>query len=227
MQPNQTPGKLGKNATSLIAVAVATVALLLSAAALVVATLALANSRKNTTASSMPQLVTTPPGPTQPAPTGTRSEEVPSGPDRTTNIDPGSVFTIAYQREHLRATTPNCVGSFDTTGIDFDEPRADADSSLDAQYEGCSPGTISTRLPVAKVSSGSATPKDCLEQIRTQPEVSPLTPASGLTFCFVTDKGTAAQEGVTQKIVFLTVDSLSSANNHGILNFTLTAHNVP
>jgi hypothetical protein len=221
------PEERRKNRTGLATTAVATVALLLSLASLVVATLALADSRKTSTARVAPQPTAALPTATPPLPGSTSStDEAAPDLDATANVEPGSTFTVAYQREHLRATTPGCGPGF-TSGIDFDEPRADAGGGIDAAYESCNPGTISTDLQVAKVSSISASPHDCLEQIRTQPEVPPITPTIGLTLCFVTDKGTAAQEGVSQKIVFLTVDSLSSANDHGFLNFTVTAYDVP
>jgi hypothetical protein len=220
------PEKRRKSRTGVATAAVATVALLLSLASLVVATLALADSRKTSTARVAPQPTAALPTPTPPLPSSTWStDEAAPDPDATANVEPGSTFTVAYQREHLRATTPSCGGF--SSGIDFDEPRADAGGGIDAAYESCNPGTITTDLQVAKVSSTSASPQDCLEQIRTQPEVPPITPTIGLTLCFVTDKGTAAQEGVSQKIVFMTVDSLSSANDHGFLNFTVSAYDVP
>ena len=112
--------------------------------------------------------------------------------------------------------------------VDLDEPRVEPpEDRRDVGYVGCNPGTIQSKLRLAKVASASATPADCLEQIRTQPGEESTPVESGMTLCFVTDANAAATQGTTQKIVFLTVDAFSVESDRGVLNFTVTAWNVP
>nr|BFE56409.1 hypothetical protein GCM10020063_009350 [Dactylosporangium thailandense] len=142
---------------------------------------------------------------------------------------PSPTYSAAYQRQHLRAETPGCVdnGNF-TTGIDFDEPRADAASDrTDVRLSGCNPGSLNSSLTQAAVPSVDATPADCLEQVRTQPVHLPIAAAKGLVLCFVTDSKTAASQGVKQKIVFMSLDSVTAQGDRGVFDLTLTAWNVP
>ena len=89
------------------------------------------------------------------------------------------------------------------------------------------PGKVSTSLAFAEVEGPTATAKDCLEKIRTDPGRSPVAPKSGMTLCFVTNQNSAAAQGITQKLVFVTIDSISVDNNVGVLNVTAKAWTVP
>jgi hypothetical protein len=86
---------------------------------------------------------------------------------------------------------------------------------------------INTGQPFAEVSGPTATPKDCLETIRKDPGRSPIAPKQGMTLCVVTDQNAAAAQGISQKLVFVTIDAVSVNNNVGVLNMTARAWTVP
>jgi hypothetical protein len=210
------------------------IAVALSILALAVAVLALYKSGGEATAAvhqaSRTDAAPTPEdgaGPTVASPEPGASEVGPTIPGPTGTIEPAGVYTRAYQDERLRAESPGCVdnGNFQV-GIDFDLPQV-ASGGIDAVYSGCDPGTIQSDLQQAEVSSAEATPEECIDKVRTQPASSPIPAAKGLTVCFRTDKNTAQEQATTQKIVFMTVTGVSSANGGGILNVTLNAWNVP
>jgi hypothetical protein len=212
-----------------VATTASVIAVVLSILALAVAVLALYKSGGEATAAvhqaSRTDAPPTPQGgavPTVASPEPDASEAGPPG-----TIEPTGVYTRAYQDERLRAESPGCVdnGNFQV-GIDFDLPQV-ASGGIDAVYSGCDPGTIQSDLQQAEVSSAEATPEECIDKIRTQPASSPIPAAKGLTVCFRTDKNTAQEQATTQKIVFMTVTGVSSANGGGILNVTLNAWNVP
>jgi hypothetical protein len=202
------------------------VALLLAIASTVISTVALANKGDRTaaalpTTTGQPKSTVVSPATTPSVPPGTSPGSNP------TVIQPSGAFTIAYQRQHLRIESNGCSYG-NGPGIDFDEPRANSsDSTKDAEYAGCGPGSIVSQLPQAAVSGPGASPNDCLEQIRTQPGNSSAAASTGITLCLVTNANTAASQGITRKVVFLTVDSTSVAGSRGVLNFTLTAWNMP
>jgi hypothetical protein len=211
---------------------VAVLALIISLAGVIISALALGRSDKAATlasrANDRPLPVATA-GPTEvPAPADTTSD-APADPGATTppgDISPTAEFGIKYQSQTLRVQSQECNAGY-RTGIDLDEPRVLRGPEGDITYGGCSPGTIETELPLAEIPGQQATPADCLENIRTAPAQSPVAPANGLSLCFLTSQNAAASEGITQKLVFLTVDSVTKSNDHGVLNITLKAWNVP
>jgi hypothetical protein len=133
---------------------------------------------------------------------------------------------IKYQSQRLRVPSPNCYAN-NRTGIDLDEPRVLGGSAGDIVYRGCTPGTIETDLKLAEIPGQDATPADCLENIRTAPALSPIAPAKGLSLCFLTSPNDAAAQGISQKLVFVTVDAITANGNDGALNITLKAWDVP
>jgi hypothetical protein len=209
---------------------VAVIALLLSVVAVGVAVLALARSSDGTPVVAQPTPATAPApegGDSTPPGSAAGSEAPADDPGATGTIDPQGAYTRAYQDERLRAESPGCVdnGNFQV-GIDFDLPQV-AGGGIDVRYSGCNPGTIQSELQQAEVSGPDATPEECLDKIRTQPASRPIPAAKDLTLCFRTDKNRALEEATTQKIVFMTVTGVTSANNRGVLNITLNAWNVP
>ncbi|BAL91177.1 hypothetical protein AMIS_59570 [Actinoplanes missouriensis 431] len=168
------------------------------------------------------------PEPTDPA-SATPDPEQPSGAATTpADISPTADYTVAYQGEHLRARSVGCNGNF--MAVDLDEPRVAGEARFLSEFgvQGCNaPGEIVTNLAMATVSGPSATPFDCLETIRTDPGRSPIAPTQGMTLCLVTDQKKATANGVTQKIVFVTVDSISVDRETVVLNLTLKAWDMP
>ena len=145
-----------------------------------------------------------------------------------TEISPTAQFTVAYQGEHLRVRSPSCTNSVDHMNVDLDEPRvASADANTEFNYANCDPGQINTVLAFAQVSGPDATPSDCLETIRTNPGRSPIAPSTGMTLCFVTSQDAAANQGISQKLAFVTVDSITTDNDTGVLTVTAKAWKVP
>ncbi|MEU4558633.1 hypothetical protein AB0F72_09585 [Actinoplanes sp. NPDC023936] len=165
----------------------------------------------------------TDPGSAAPAP------EYPSGATTTpADISPTADYTVSYQGEHLRVRSVGCGG--DHMAVDLDEPRVAGAGrySTDFGVQGCNaPGEIITNLPIATVSGPAATPFDCLETIRTDPGRSPIAPTRGMTLCLVTDQQKATSNGESQKIVFVTVDSISVDRETVVLNLTLKAWDMP
>ncbi|WP_212986278.1 hypothetical protein [Actinoplanes auranticolor] len=222
----------------MVTLVVAVLALVVGLAGIVIAAIALGRSDKATTLATSangrplpPADAETPAAPepasptTEPSDTATETLE-PGVTASPGDISPTAEFAIAYQDQHLRVQTEKCLSGWGAA-VDFDEPRVIGGTEGDMVYEQCNPGAVQTGLPLAEVSGQSATPADCLENIRTTPAQSPVAPAEGLTFCFLTSRNDAAARGTTQKLVFVTVDSITEKNDHGILNITLRAWNVP
>ncbi|GIE93542.1 hypothetical protein [Paractinoplanes rishiriensis] len=103
----------------------------------------------------------------------------------------------------------------------------EAVESTELGYAQCEPGKISIDLPFAQVAGPGATPADCLETIRTNPGRSPVAPVRGMTLCLVTSQDQAAERGIPQKLVFITVDSISLDNSASVLGVTAKAWTVP
>jgi hypothetical protein len=230
MNAPQMPAPPRTARTGVVAMTVAVIALVLSVVSVAIAVLALGRSGDESPVVSQPVTTTAPvPPPEENTPPGTTSgSEAPvEDPGATGTIDPQGAYTRAYQDERLRAVSPGCVdnGNFQV-GIDLDLPQV-AGGGIDVRYSGCNPGTIQSDLQQAEVSGPNATPEECLDNIRTQPASGPVPAAKDLTLCFRTDKNRALEEATTQKIVFMTVTNVSSANNRGTLNITLNAWNVP
>jgi hypothetical protein len=234
MSTPQMPKPTRTGRSGIMSMMASVIALVLSTLALAVAVLALYKSggestpavQEAPTSHSVPTSQDTA-TPTLAGPEPNASDAGPTVPGATGTIDPTGAYTRAYQDERLRAESPGCVdnGNFQV-GIDFDLPQV-AGGGVDVVYSGCNPGTIQSDLQRAEVSSPEATPEECLDKIRTQPASAPIPAAKDLTVCFRTDKNQAQEEATTQKIVFMTVTGVSSANNRGILNVTLNAWNVP
>jgi hypothetical protein len=193
----------------------------------------LAEKANNRPAAAAPTTAATTEAAPAPAPTGTEATtpatEEPAGDTATpSDISPTADYTTAYEGEHLRVRSTGCGGNF--MEVDLDEPRVAGENIYlgEFSFEGCeAPGKLSTNLAVAEVSGPTATPHDCLETIRTDPGRNPIAPTRGTTLCFVTDQKKAASEGETQKLVFVTVDSVSVDNRTVVLNVTMKAWNVP
>ncbi|WP_250035252.1 hypothetical protein [Paractinoplanes maris] len=210
----------------------AVIALVLSVVAVAVAVLAFARSSDGSPVVAQPAPATAPttaslPRSQEPPPPGASAEAPAEDPGATGTIDPQGAFTRAYQDERLRAESPGCAdnGNYQVA-IDLDLPQV-AGGGVDVRYSGCNPGTIQSELQQAEVSGPDATPEECLDKIRTQPASRPIPAAKDLTLCFRTDKNRALEEATTQKIVFMTITGVTSANDRGILNITLNAWNVP
>jgi hypothetical protein len=132
-------------------------------------------------------------------------------------IDPSAEFEVAYQDIRLRIQSPDCTGGY-RAHIDLDEPRVDdvEEPGSEVSYAGCDPGQLDTDLPFARVGSVDATPSDCLETIRTAPGRSPIAPADGMTLCFETSR----------KVVFVTIDEITTGGQTGVLTVTANAWTV-
>ncbi len=212
---------------------VAALALILGLAGVVISAIALGQADKATKTAAANN-VPTAAGPAteapQPAdPAADPTTDAPADPGVTTSpgeINPTAEFAVKYQDEKLRVQSERCSPGY-RTGIDLDEPRVLKEGEGDITYGGCLPGTIETDLPIAEIPGQDATPADCLENIRTAPGRSPVAPSEGLTLCFLTSQNEAAAQGISQKLVFVTVDSITKDNDHGVLNITLKAWDVP
>jgi hypothetical protein len=217
----------------------AALALTLSLAGLVISVIALGQSDNAATVASraghQPSIAATDSPPTD-LPHGTNSatagtadtSTIPETEASPGDINPSTQFVIAYEGENLRIRSFRC-NSDEKNHVDLDEPRVigkTADKS-EISYEDCDPGRLSTELQFAQVSGSSATPADCLERIRTDPGRSPIAPSSGMTLCVVTSQNRAAAEGISQKLIFVTVDSIARDNDMGVLNVTVKAWKVP
>ncbi|WP_433825877.1 hypothetical protein ACQP2E_27680 [Actinoplanes sp. CA-015351] len=152
----------------------------------------------------------------------------PSTAETPADVSPTAEYTIAYEGEHLRVRSGGC-GAGAAMHIDLAEPRV-LNTGYGPEFGvlGCSaPGQIDTSLAVAQVSGPTATPNDCQETIRTNPGRSPIVPTRGMTLCAITDYQRAAASGRPQKLVFVTVDSMSTESETVVLNLTLKAWNIP
>ncbi len=222
-----------------VALIIAILALVVAASAVVLATLALGRSddavttAKKAESRPLPAATTTTPGdPPAPDPALSASPDADGDADpaasQPADISPTAQFDVAYEGEKLRVRSVSCSYS-NVTNVDLDEPRvlSAAETILEFGYAQCSPGKISTNLPFAQLPGPEATPFDCLEKIRTDPGRAPVAPTTGMTLCFVTSQDVAAAGGLSQKLVFVTVDSLTEDNDTGILGITVKAWTYP
>ncbi|WP_203819456.1 hypothetical protein [Paractinoplanes ferrugineus] len=229
---------------------VAVFALVVGVAAVVMSALALGRSDDAVTIANVArnERPVPPPGPppTGPPPTGPPTTDRPTtgptgtdqpAPDPTatgptagpTEISPTAKFDVAYEGEKLRVRSKSCGYSGGRMYVDLDNPPTVGVGPENAEfdYDGCDPGKIGIDLPFAQVPGATATPKDCLESIRTDPGRSPVAPTRGMTLCIVTSQDKAAAAGTTQKLVFVTVDAITVDNQTGVLNVTAKAWTVP
>jgi hypothetical protein len=223
-----------------VTLVVAVFALVVASAGIVVAAVALGRSDDAVTVANAarnqpPPVIPTAEQPTAgPAATGepTQDPTIDAPDDRTTGpteINPTAQFDVAYDGEKLRVRSPDCDNIGGKTYVDLDSPPrvGVAEGSAELNYDGCDPGQVRIELPFAGVPGPTATPKDCLEAIRTDPGRSPVAPARGMTLCVVTSQDKAAAEGTTQKLVFVTIDAITVDNGTGVLNITAKAWTVP
>jgi hypothetical protein len=221
----------------MITLIVAVLALVVALAGVVLSAIALGRSGEATDPATKANNKALPAAPDKPltepttTPTGAEADDQANEPGPTsspTDISPRAQFTIAYEGEHLRARSVSC-DSGSNTYVDLDEPRVIGREVANTEfgYQGCDPGKVNTSRPFAEISGPTATPKDCLETIRTDPGRSPIAPKSGMTLCIVTDQNAAAAQGISQKLVFVTIDAVSANNNVGVLNMTVKAWTVP
>jgi hypothetical protein len=218
------PPRPSRGGLLVVTLTVAVLALVVGVAGVILSAIALGHADKTTALPVDLQLpaTTEAPRPTDPATSNTTD---PVATATGGDISPTAAFVIKYQSEHLRVQTESCDTVY-RTGIDLDEPRVVGDDG-DITYGGCTPGNIQTELPFAEIPSQDATAADCLEKIRTAPGLSPVAPSNGQSFCYQTSQDAAVAQGITQKIVIVTIDSISKNSEHGVLNITLKAWNVP
>lgn len=133
-----------------------------------------------------------------------------------------------YEEQKLRIRSHSCDYT-NNTYVDLDEPRVigEAVENTELGYAQCEPGKIAIELPFAQVAGPGATPADCLETIRTNPGRSPVAPVRGMPLCLLTSQDQAAALGIPQKLVFVTVDSISVDSSAGVLGVTAKAWTVP
>jgi hypothetical protein len=224
----------------IVALVVSVLGLVVGVAGVAVAAIALGRSDK---AVSLAGAANRPPEPpatgATPTPAASPSSEPPtttdpqdgdgSDPSATpTEIDPSAQFSIAYQGQNLTIRSIGCNNP-NQSYVDLDEPRILIAQSKGSEfgYSDCDPGQIRSDLLFAQVAGPNATPADCLETIRTDPGRSPVVPTAKMTLCFLTSQNDAADQGISQKLVFVTVNSVTVDANIGVLNVTVKAWAVP
>jgi hypothetical protein len=218
-----------------ITLVVAVVALVVALAAVVLSAVAIGRSDEAAETVKKSQVLPTTAAdmPSPPAETAT-AEDSPEPTDAgvtptPTDISPTAQFTVEYEGQHLRVRSVACRYGGSPTYVDLDEPRVGGteETNMEFGYAGCDPGAFHTSLPFAQVSGPAATPKDCLETIRTDPGRAPIAPTRGTTLCIVSDQNQAAAQGISQKLAFVTVDSVSVDGGAGVLNITVKSWAVP
>ena len=146
-----------------------------------------------------------------------------SVPTDSETIDPKADYTIAYRGERLRIQ-PTCGSRY----VDLDEPRVGTGSgNSELSYSNCSGRQLDNTsgvAAVAQVTSPDASPGDCAEAIRTAPINLPIPPSAGLNLCVVTSNSEAIAEGISQKVVLLTIDSIAEDDT---LDVTVSAWEIP
>jgi hypothetical protein len=135
-------------------------------------------------------------------------------PEDTGVVDPQAEFTLAYERRQQRIPT--------SISVDLDEPRVKPAAGGDVYYG--SSKYFDPDSDAAVVKSANASPQDCAAAIQNEPLTNNIAAAEGLTLCIQTDAGVASSEGITQKMVRLTVKSI---DRQDVATVQLTAWNVP
>jgi hypothetical protein len=148
----------------------------------------------------------------------------PGAASATGSIEPTALYRVRYQGQHLRIPIVRTTSNYDYNDyIDLDEPRVGVIQD-GADLWLSDTGSFSSDLPRAEVDSPNMSAQDCAQDIRTAPLTADVAASKGLNLCFLTDLGAASAEGITQKIVLLSVNSISRDDT---VNVTVTAWDVP
>jgi hypothetical protein len=162
------------------------------------------------------------PEPTDEPPIGPTTDPSPeSTSEPTGGPDPRGVYTVAYERETLRLQPSS------SRSVDLDQPTANAATGTsEFYYSGYAPATkmVFDDVSIAEIRSPQPTANDCVQELRRAPIDLSVAPAKGQLLCVLTSAGSAAEQGIRQKVVLLRVDSLTA---DGTLNLTASAWTVP
>ena len=168
-----------------------------------------------------------------PAPSASVSASTPEGGlvDSTpTDIVPSGAYSVAYEGKTIRVQPP-CSGNSSYRYVDLDEPRVGVESEKSEFYFGSAYSCtgqprmeIDRVVALAPAPSASASPEDCAEAIRSGPISPPVVATSKLSVCLRTSRAQADQEGITQKMILVTVTSIAK---DGTTAFTLSAWDIP
>lgn len=138
-------------------------------------------------------------------------------------VDPAAEFTEAYSGQRLRVTD-ECSGRL----LDLDEPRVGVESlGYEVQYQFCSGKSelgFSSGTSVSRGGVEDAGPGDCVEAIRVGVDPSRFAPTQQEHLCVITSADTAQEQGITQKVVLLSVLGIAQ---DGTLTVEATAWNIP
>jgi hypothetical protein len=142
----------------------------------------------------------------------------------TDSVQPTAIYRVHYQAQRLRVPIVQTSADYDYNDyIDLDEPRVGGDER-GAELSLDQTGSFSSSLPRAQVSSPNASAQDCAQAIRTAPLTRDVAASKDLNLCFQTDLDTATAQGITQKIVLLSVTAVAK---DGTVNVMVTAWDVP
>jgi len=141
-------------------------------------------------------------------------------------VRPEADFQLEYEKEALRvAPLQDCKFRF----VDLEGPRGGvSETAAEFGYGQCG-DFAKPRMDVVDdvpISAGdnNAIARDCAEAIRNGPINEPLTPSAQTSLCLLTSATTAEQEGITRKMVLVTIDSIAE---DGTLSLLVTAWSVP
>jgi hypothetical protein len=171
-----------------------------------------------------------PAGPVVPVvshPPGATSQPAPAAASPDGALDVGGDYTVRYTAEDLQLQTARCR----TVALDLDEPRVGVQGeTTDLAVTGECDHAPAFELPhgvvVARADTAEVTPNACAEGIRRAP-LSPDIPVPvqrGIVLCAATSRDAARTQGITRKIVVLTVRAV---DDDGLVSVRVAAWNVP
>jgi hypothetical protein len=216
--------------TARTAAVIAVTSLAVAAIAVVLALASLAKARSTTSATASTAASGAGSGTVSSQPVASTSGAAAvtrSMPVATASVRPDADFKIEYEKKALRVTP---MSGCELRYVDLDEPRVGvAQAIAEFGYGGpCGGGPkpaidVEDELPIS-MGNDNAIARDCAEAIRTGPINEPVVPADQTSLCLLTSASAAEKEGITRKLVLVTIDSIAA---DGTLNLLVTAWNVP
>jgi hypothetical protein len=216
----------GRNLLTLVAVAVAVLALLLGGVATIVAVKASGDAKEARDLAAAAQAGTpvNPANPVQPnddapapdpGPTTDTAAPEPIDPNATAApvIDDRTTYTSRYDKEPMTVTSDGCA----SMEVDVDEPRSNVNDGSDLTFTGpCSSKTAAFELPqgvnASIAGSRDSTPADCATKIRQAPvgAQNKIPARKGTVICLTTSFLGAKERGDRWRIARIEITDVSS-----------------
>ena len=145
----------------------------------------------------------------------------------TASVRPEADFKLEYEKHALRVLPQKSCGEL--RYVDLDEPRVGVPASGSEFGYGQPCGGGKAQIDVTddlliSTADDNAIARDCADSIRNAPINEPLVPTDRASLCLLTSASDAEDEGISRKLVLITVDSVAA---DGTMNLLVTAWSIP